>query len=163
LAPAGQLIIRLGANGSPAIVQIGTAGVIDTSSETSIKITGTGALDLNNGGLLQADGSLTVDAGIALQGSGTVQLVGGGAVTLDGSVASGQSIVFEEPGESLTIRNVASFEATILNVLANDTIDLKGIIGNGVRYDANTGVLDVVQSSTSVAQDSTVASLHMPG
>ncbi len=140
---AGTLTVSQGEIGS-------SSGVIDSSSEAAVVLAGTGAVV--NDGLIQVGGGFTINSGVTLSGFGMVQIVAAGTAVIDGAVAVGQAIQFNEPGEKLVIGSAASFQGTIENIVANDTIDLSGVVGDTLRYDANSNVLSVLQGSTVAAQ-----------
>jgi len=153
---ANALTLQLGSGGSNVDLTIAnpeatfsggatTSAVIDASSESRITIVGNGTI--TNNALMQSAGGLTIASSIALTGTGTIQLLGGGNVELDGAVGPGQTVQFNEGGETLVIGDSANFQAVIENILAGDTIDIVGQTGT-LSYNPGTEKLSLLQGGT---------------
>ncbi|MGY2050815.1 S8 family serine peptidase [Methylobacterium sp. JK268] len=152
--------------GSDALVlqtgsEIDAVGTEDAGS--TIRFSGTVVLESRyrlalkspvvNAGALTAVGT-SVEFG-QLSGSGTFTLQTGATLTIDAACASGQTIRFGEVGGDLRIADVADFGGAIEGFAPGDLIDLTGVAGSRVAYDAGAGTATVYD-----AQNRSVATLN---
>ena len=153
------LFAKIGIGGFSAVsAAFSNTGTIAVSRGTLAftQLSNAGAIVVGGSG---ANATLVVAAPLAANGgAGTVRIGTGGTVVLNADVATGESIVFAGARGLLALAAPAGVAATISRFAAGDTIDLLGIVANGLTY-AN-GRLGITETSNGTL--TTIATLSLP-
>jgi hypothetical protein len=103
---------------------------------------------ITNGGLMQVEGGAEIDVGVTFTGTGVVELDNGGVLLAEGSVGSGQQIAFADGSGRLLIANTGGFEGVIgFTSVGGNRIDLTDVQAQSAKFipgeRGNPGVLEL--------------------
>jgi hypothetical protein len=121
-------------------------GQLDKNAGTGVSTVGVRTFD--DGTVLVVAG--TLDFTSNLLGSGMLEIDGGGTLEADAAAVSTLTATFDGPDATLAMKLPNAFRATIAGVAAGDTIDLLAIDATGASVNDNDQLV-VVDGATTVA------------
>lgn len=136
-ARAGTLTLDIESDGTAAVFRnTDDTGLLMAAQRSKLLITGAGTL--TNNGVILAEGSVDIGAGIDVNGGeGYIQLQNGGDVSIAGTVH--QAIYFGDTTGELTVNDLKDLRdgAAIVNFQQGNSIDLPNVTADEFSYDAS--------------------------